>query len=152
MSAFLCKPWEFVALARYAKRPANGFNDYNLFTRKRIEGYSDSLGVLDIALILAKENLRSVSYRYPDQRFGGFVKDAKELLDMGLEIKELANKNEPPMAHEDAFMLAGTVDYQSCETPDWIQSDACWILKSIQNDAGREMATMLATQGDLTDL
>jgi hypothetical protein len=56
MSAYLCEPADFVALARYAKRPCNGFNGYNIFTKERIGGEDGELNVRDLAMELATAN------------------------------------------------------------------------------------------------
>ncbi len=143
MSAYLCEPADFVALARYAKRPCNGFNGYNLFTKERIGGDNNELNVRDIALKLATANICSVAYRYPREPFGGFLKDEEEMVEFMCEVAQEARKNGLgmiPASHNEAFNLAAQVEYQSCERPDWIEQDAYWILQSIRNDAGRKMA------------
>ena len=140
MSAYLCDPADFVALARYAKRPCNGFNGYNIFTKERIGGEDGELNVRDIALKLATANICSVAYRYPREPFGGFLKDEEEMIEFMCEVAQEARENRIPPSHSEAFMLAAQVEYQSCERPDWIEQDAYWILDSIQNDAGRKMA------------
>lgn len=140
MSAYLCDPADFVALARYAKRPCNGFNGYNLFTKERIGGDDGELNVRDIALKLATANVCSVAYRYPREPFGGFLKNEEELIEFLGEVAQEARQNRMPLNNSKAFNLAAQVEYQSCERPDWIEQDAYWILQSIRNDAGRKMA------------
>ena len=140
MSAYLCDPADFVALARYAKRPCNGFNGYNLFTKERIGGDDGELNVRDIALKLATANVCSVAYRYPREPFGGFLKNEEELVEFLGEVAQEARQNRMPLNNSKAFNLAAQVEYQSCERPDWIEQDAYWILQSIRNDAGRKMA------------
>lgn len=140
MSAYLCDPADFVALARYAKRPCNGFNGYNLFSKERIGGDDGELNVRDIALKLATANVCSVAYRYPREPFGGFLKNEEELVEFLGEVAQEARQNRMPLNHSKAFNLAAQVEYQSCERPDWIEQDAYWILQSIRNDAGRKMA------------
>ena len=140
MSAYLCDPADFVALARYAKRPCNGFNGYNLFTKERIGGDDGELNLRDIALKLATANVCSVAYRYPREPFGGFLKNEEELVEFLGEVAQEARQNRMPLNNSKAFNLAAQVEYQSCERPDWIEQDAYWILQSIRNDAGRKMA------------
>ena len=143
MSAYLCDPADFVALARYAKRPCNGFNGYNLFTKERIGGDDGELNVRDIALKLATANICSVAYRYPREPFGGFLKNEEEMVEFMCEVAQKARKSGLgviPPSDSEAFMLAARVEYQSCERDDWIEQDAYWILQSIQNDASRKMA------------
>ena len=140
MSAYLCDPADFVALARYAKRPCNGFNGYNLVTKERIGGDDGELNVRDIALKLATANVCSVAYRYPREPFGGFLKNEEELIEFLGEVAQEARQNRMPLNNSKAFNLAAQVEYQSCERPDWIEQDAYWILQSIRNDAGRKMA------------
>ena len=140
MSAYLCDPADFVALARYAMRPCNGFNGYNLVTKERIGGDDGELNVRDIALKLATANVCSVAYRYPREPFGGFLKNEEELIEFLGEVAQEARQNRMPLNNSKAFNLAAQVEYQSCERPDWIEQDAYWILQSIRNDAGRKMA------------
>ena len=93
MSAYLCEPAEFVALARYAKRPCNGFNGYNIFTKERIGGEDGELNVRDLAMELATANIASVAYRYPREPFGGFLKDEEALIEFYCEIAQEAREN-----------------------------------------------------------
>ena len=150
MSAYLCDPADFVALARYAKRPCNGFNGYNLFTKERIGGDDGELNVRDLALKLATANICSVAYRYPREPFGGFLKDEDEMVEFMCEVAQEARKNRIPPSHSEAFMLAAQVDYQSCERPDWIEQDAYWLLMRIKENAARDMMYLLTGKKEMS--
>jgi hypothetical protein len=146
MSAYLCDPEDFAALAQYAKRPRGNFNEFNIFSKKRMGENGDPMNVRDIALALASANLASVSHRYPDQEFGGFLNGPEHLVEFLGQVAVEANKNNAPMTDDAAFQVAAKVEYQSCEMPDWIQQDAYWILAGIKDDAGRQMAETLRTR------
>jgi len=115
MSAFLCNPAHIGILSAFVATEANG------------ESASR------IARTLAKENLRSVEFRYPDtagraaEEFLGmtnqeYIAACAELAENpGVEIKKI-----PPQR---LWGMAQCSDYQSCEHPEYKRSRAAYILR-----------------------
>ena len=147
MSAFLCEPNDFARLARYAKRPGTwGFTPYNLVTKSRIGGNDRDMTVVDIALKLASANIVSVSVRYPNEPFGGFLDSDEDMVafmgDVASEARMSAKLDSPA----DIYTLAATVEYQSCEVDNWVETDAYWIINAIKNECARSMADDLTSE------
>jgi hypothetical protein len=116
MSAFLCTPEHIHAIVGYA---AYHHVPYN------VEPYT-------LATTLAKENLRSVEYRYPDTK--GHA--ACEFLDFKNNRAYIAacadpwhlSNQQPPQPPKftpvEIIKLIDSLDYQSCETPNWEKTTA----------------------------
>jgi hypothetical protein len=84
----------------------------------------------DVANKLASENAVSVNYRYPnDPAVGGeeFADDVAVWNAARLEINQ-------PVA---ILKAVGSLEYQSCEHPDWMASEAYSILQQIKSAAIR---------------
>ena len=145
MSAYLCDPKDFAKVAAFAAGHKWGFHAYNGFNKEAI-GDGD-LSVVEIALELAKANIASVSYRYPNHgKYGGFLESDEDLVEFLGECAVQARKAEkaPKINAADAYALLAQIDYQSCERPDWIEQDAYWLLVRIKDNAAREMINILA--------
>jgi hypothetical protein len=113
MSAFVCSKKHVAALATFA-------------VAKKVWLGSKSAGPGDYESIyktLAAENVRSVCHRYAADKaenYADFLKpQGKFVVDNPVSI----------------IKLAQCLDYQSCETDDWKDTQACGILKSIINAA-----------------
>jgi hypothetical protein len=145
MSAYLCEPSDFAALARYAKRPSNfyGFTPYNLVTKERIGGNGRDMTVVDIALKLASANIVSVTTRYPNEPFGGFLDSDEDMIEFMGDVAREARVNTMPGSAAEMFRLVKTVEYQSCEVENWVETDAYWILDRIMDDCAMAMADNL---------
>lgn len=145
MSAYLCEPSDFAALARYVKRPGNlyGFTPYNLVTKERIGGNGRDMTVVDIALKLASANIVSVTTRYPNETFGGFLDSDEQMVEFMGEVAREARKNSMPGNATEMYRLAKTIEYQSCEVDNWVETDAYWILDRIMDDCAMAMADSL---------
>ena len=145
MSAYLCEPSDFAALARYAKRPGNfsGFTPYNLVTKERIGGDGRDMTVVDIALKLASANIVSVTTRYPTRPFGGFLDSDEDMVKFLGEVAASARESAFPGSAAEMYRLAKTIEYQSCEVESWVETDAYWILNRIKDDCAMAMADRL---------
>ena len=150
MSAYLCNPSDFAALARYAKRPGklSGFTPYNLVTEERIGGNGRDMTVVDIALKLASANIVSVSARYPTRPFGGFLESDEEMVEFMGDVAKEARVNAVTGSAAEMYRLAKTVEYQSCEVDNWVETDAYWILDRIIDDCAMAMADSLLDKDD----
>lgn len=144
MSAYLCEPSDFAALARYAKRPGTrGFTPYNAVTQERIGGNDRDMTVVDIALKLASANIVSVATRYPNEPFGGFLESDEEMVEFMGDVAKEARINTMRGNAAEMFRLAKTIEYQSCEVDNWVETDAYWIIDRIKDDCAMAMADNL---------
>lgn len=111
MSAFVCSKKHVAALANYA-------------VAKKVWLGGKSAGPGDFKAIyetLAAENVRSVCHRYDDDKpenYADFV-NAR-----GVKPEVIVD----PVS---IIKLAQCLDYQSCETDDWKDTQACRILKGV---------------------
>lgn len=135
MSAYICDPSHFGILAAYAVKERCVIREFEVMG-------DPVLVAQTVARNLAKENIRSVAYRYPrdtdGNRPGPCLKDA--------EIEEaaaiyaayfLANPHHLPAVQ--ILKLVNCLDYQSCETEDWKQTVAFKQLEWITHDAIRNL-------------
>lgn len=74
----------------------------------------------EIADLLKKANIRSVNYRYNERT----------------KITACVLSEAEEITWDDACMLGASLDYQSCERPDWRNSKACQTLNRIRAEAG----------------
>ena len=120
MSAYICNPEHFGVLAAYAVRNDCAVSEWTHSRKNTLDVKIDT--AQRIAKGLARENIRSVAYRYPDStdgdRPGPCLKDA--------DIEEAAAiyaayfiANPQNLRPIDVLKLCQGWDYQSCETDDW---------------------------------
>lgn len=106
MSAFLSNPEDIKAVVHWAE--ANGL-------------LPDGLDRATTAKAIGRVNLESVAYRYPDIAWHV----APAFLDMS-DQEYLQEITEPfegtPLLDHHAAQLIGSIEYQSCERPDWKDS------------------------------
>lgn len=112
MSAYICNPEHIGILAAYAT--LNGHSVWNNGDR--------ILTAQDTAKELAKENIRSVATRYPDdkdgQRPGPCLLDADILEAAAIYAAHFIKHPQKPKPVQ-VLKLVQSLDYQSCETDDW---------------------------------
>ena len=77
-----------------------------------------------LADALKKANIRSVNYRYNERT----------------KITKCDLNEAEPLGWEDVAMLTASLDYQSCERPDWKRSKARTALLEIQAIAAYKLA------------
>lgn len=116
MSAYICNPEHFGILAAYAALTKCAIYEWRDHSRDPIRTAQS------VAKGLARENIRSVAHRYPEDadgnRPGPCLKDA--------DIEEAAAiyaahfmANPPQLTSIQVLKLSTSLDYQSCETDDW---------------------------------
>jgi hypothetical protein len=117
MSAFLCSPQHIAAIVCFG--PIT--DDYGHY----------SVGPLpeEVAELLARENVKSVDYRYPrdidEQVNEVFVKEC-------IAAAKILNKKRPNVyTAVQVIKLCNSLDYQSCEHPGWEASNAKETLDAI---------------------
>lgn len=134
MSAYVCDPSHIGLLAAYAANFDCPLPRWRAATRVET--------AQRIALELADENIRSVMFRYPDdkdgERPGRGLKDA--------EIVELSQHYAAQFVHKprdvppvQILKMTLCLEYQSCETGDWVHSLAAKQLAMVKNHAIREL-------------
>ena len=120
MSAYICNPEHFGVLAAYAVRNDCAVYEWQHSRKNTLEAKIDN--AQRIAKGLARENIRSVAHRYPDDKDGARpgpgLKDA--------EIEEAAAiyaahfvVSPQKLRPIDVLKLCQGWDYQSSETDDW---------------------------------
>ena len=132
MSAFICNDYHISVLATFCVENAPF---YILFRGKNeclvpsfTEGFEARATAIEIGRILAKENRRSVNFRYDEKYSTKFV---YRTVDMSL------------YSPNDIIAAAQCLDYQSCERPDYYRSKA----KAIINEIILAAAMKLSTNG-----
>lgn len=155
MSAYLLDPQQFARLAQYYRDSHDGFMSrrpslhfYNVHTRQPVAGVKGGeLNFIDLPLLLARENLTSVSHRYPGAPYGGFLDDdagsGESLVTFLGECAEQFRRPHDLLTAPEAWDLCGRYEYQSCEHPGYWQSDAAAIIERIRHHAGEQMRSQL---------
>lgn len=121
MSAYICNPEHFGILAAYASQKQCVIREWDRLT------HSDNsiLEAQRVARCLALENIRSVAYRYPDDkdghRPGPCLKDA-EILEAAAIYAAYFVEHLQSVTPVQILRLIDCLDYQSCETDDWQQT------------------------------
>ena len=135
MSAYLCNPEDFALLAAYALKPGAPRHFVNLAKKE----YIDVEDAFDIAMILANENINSLEYRYPNYGpAGGFI--CGTLGEFLAEVRLAAAKR---YDYNDLVKIKEVLhcfDYQSCEHPEYRQSDAYHLVRCIKDQLLSEFA------------
>lgn len=140
MSAYICNPEHFGVLAAYAVQKDCIIHKWEL-SRANLAG-ARIANAQNVARLLARENIRSVAHRYPDDgdghRPGPCLKDA--------EIEEAAAiyaahfiANPQRLTPVQVLSLCAGYGYQACECDDWRTSDAELQIEWIQNEAIRSL-------------
>lgn len=131
MSAYIVQPEHIGALAAYAanKSAVYDWRDSNpLFTCK------------NIARHLARANIASIEARYGKGEADDFCGGPSA--EFVSECEQWAEKYyfQPPGLNAlDYWNMAGCLDYQACEVPDWNDSLACRQLNWIKSSAVRSL-------------
>ena len=151
MSAYLLDPQDFARLSQYFMNAQNcsipgapSLLFYNMHTRQPITGRKGGeLRDVDLPLILAVENLASVSHRYPHEQYGGFLDDdggtGESVAEFLGSCAEYFRHPLQLLTHAEAWDMCARYEYQSCEHPEYWQSNAAAILDRIRNKAGSGM-------------
>jgi len=110
MSAFVVSKKHVAALANFAV-------SHKVWLGTRSAGSGDFESIYQT---LAAENVRSVCHRYADEKAENYADFLKPY-----------GRNTILYTPVAVIKLAQCLDYQSCETDDWEDAQACRILKSI---------------------
>ena len=147
MSAFVCGPDHFIALAVFAAhkhsgswrvdpRYVKGLHIDPNFAKCGPENLCPSeLGAI-YANVLYAENVRSVSARYPEDTFDSLPGpiEKPEQIEVNYRHFDHINWVLKPVA---ILKLCDSLEYQSCETDDWEQTVAHTLLQAIRRAAIR---------------
>ena len=135
MSAYLCDPEDFALLAAYALKPGAPRHFVNLAKKE----YIAVENAADIALILAKENINSLEYRYPNYGpAGGMLCGTLE--EFLAEVRLAAAKRYDYNDLANVKKVLGRYEYQACEHVDWLESDAYNLVRALKDQLLNEFA------------
>jgi hypothetical protein len=100
----------------------------------------------EIALVLGAQNVASCEARYPEHGpAGGFLDDGITPADYVAACCQRARYRGHSTSPAAVWRMVASLEYQSCETEDWFDSDAFWICRAIKEAAGRKMAEDLVS-------
>lgn len=164
MSAFVVDREHIDLLTRYALRGTSKFQWWQVDEDGNFAGwrYLDELASGDdpervspsqFGQILLSENVKSVSYRYNDEgrtHYYGAEHAAEMEPTPDEELPGPCDRyylaphvyGDPgyTLSPGELFAAIDTLDYQSCEHPTWMQSEAFALLRSLREDACRRVA------------
>lgn len=141
MSAYLCNPEHIAALAAFAARGRRGGGDEAVIHEwdTRAGNFANAASV---AAGLAEANIRSVAYRYPNdkdgERPGPSMKDADYTAFCAKVAQRYAGRP-PALRPVDILSLCAGYEYQACEDPNWRESLAARQMEWIRNKATRAL-------------
>jgi len=140
MSCYLTDAETIGMIARWAADNCGTF-------RNMIKGGDrQKLDAPQIAKILGAENLASCEARYPTHGVaGGFLDDSVTPADYLAACSQRARYRGYNTSPAGVWRMTASLEYQSCETGEWIESDAYWICDAIKRIAGRMMAEDLVS-------
>lgn len=162
MSAFVCSPEHFKALALFASRRVGGYGQGHVQVDPRyVEGLAvseaarealEAAQVAELAFlnqhelatlyadILYQENIRSCYARYPQDKtvndLPGLIEKPDHLVVTGADCCGLARYTLPSVS---ILKMCDCLEYQSCETEDWDKSVAYSIVRAIRKAAVRAL-------------
>ena len=160
MSAFVCSKTHIATCAQAI--------------HKELEGHESLPNEIDIRMMLAKENVASVAWRYGPEGHAAYAPllgailgelsekgwDADRLVAAGLKDKSINEacfvegytvaqflmdcRTASPQPHTaaEAFMYLSCLSYQSCEHPEWEQSEACRLIEQTERSMGLDQKTV----------
>lgn len=143
MSAFICGPDHFKALAVFAAIVKARHISPNVDPRyvKGLEKISEYRGeklASAYADILYAENVRSVLHRYPNDTLDSAPGPMEKPEHIRVSMRDMVSPayRLRPLA---ILKMCDCLDYQSCETDDWEDTPAYRLLNSIRRAAIREL-------------
>ena len=129
MSAYVLNPEHFAALAAFAMRKGH------TSVIRPFEGAHETESCRNIARELAKENIRSVNFRYKNEN----TSDDQLICEEAADLAEFFRFNPPPLTPLDIISMCYCLEYQSNETDNYEETDACRQLQWILSDACRSL-------------
>jgi hypothetical protein len=144
MSAYICNPSHIAFVACWA----TAFDQFAT-PAKRVENATKA------AKVLAEENIRSVSHRYPDQKDGercGPRLTDQQIVDLSvLWAENYASHRNRINEPVQAIKLAHCLDYQSCEHPDYETSEAAKLIRQAIYTASTGLVGYKSASRDWSD-
>lgn len=131
MSAYVCNPEHFGVLAAFA-----ALNDCAIYEWERSAAIDTAQAV---ARGLARENIRSVAYRYGPDDLPGPNMSPDDILEAAALYAAHFVVHPQRLRPVQVFKLVQCLDYQSCETDDWQTTLAKRQLDWITNAALRQL-------------
>ena len=142
MSAYLVSPQHIVEIVKWAKCPQQGdlSHVYNQITKKEID-----CDAKQMVIILAQANIDSLVARYKDDQneYQSIFQDCLDILKYstdGVSVSLLSGIGSCDLNADDIYNMVRCLNYQSCEVSNWVETDAYWLLNSIQDKAGSKMS------------
>jgi hypothetical protein len=142
MSAYLVSPQHIVEIVKWAKCPQQGdlSHVYNQITKKEIDCDAEQM-----VIILAQANIDSLVARYKDDQneYQSIFQDCLDILKYstdGVSVSLLSGIGSCDLNADDIYNMVRCLNYQSCEVSNWVETDAYWLLNSIQDKAGSKMS------------
>jgi hypothetical protein len=129
MSAYLLDSNDFAVIAQYAGEAKRCPYFYNLDSKSEIEVEN----VPALAVLLAQENIKSLEHRYPGQPAGGFLSQGQTVTDFLAEVSQKSRRLQGRLDPAHVKRILFSYDYQSCEHPDYHQSDAHHVVRVIKD-------------------
>tara|TARA_R110002111_G_scaffold223832_1_gene285644 strand:+ start:100 stop:576 length:477 start_codon:yes stop_codon:yes gene_type:complete len=129
MSAYLVDSNDFAVIAQYAGEAKRCPYFYNLDSKSEIEVEN----VPALAVLLAQENIKSLEHRYPGQPAGGFLSQGQTVTDFLAEVSQKSRRLQGHLDPAHVKRILFSYDYQSCEHPDYHQSDAHHVVRVIKD-------------------
>ena len=125
MSAYLCDNHHLAYLAAAAVRlPESAFGYRSPSGESRRINRHDWKAAAALANLLQRQNLASLSARYPDE-----PKESPEPV-RASEIPRIQ-----PLDPVQVLLSCDCYEYQACETPDWRKTEACSVIDEIRKVA-----------------
>ena len=136
MSAYLVEQEHIAELCKWTFSPQRHAHCWNMVKRRPIMSDGETWHKIpEAAKILAEANIASVKARYPDSP-DMLIEDYVDLV-----IDESKKRANLELDAADIYSMAVCLDYQSCEVDNWHETDAYGLIKAIQAEAGRVMAS-----------
>ena len=128
MSAYIVTNATINAVLHYYRSSRDGGSVLRLYERgggREIGPWHNYATWKKMGQIIYAQNVRSVNFRYNDN-----VPETDYCYAFPLI---------PPLSPLEIIRLCDCIDYQSCETPDWHDTEACWFVQQIKNHACRKL-------------
>lgn len=154
MSAYICEPELFKSLALFATRKEHGslyvdprylrhpawkplFDQQS--ERSHMPVIDDRAGLASVyADVLYRENIRSVSHRYPNDTYEELPGPIVKPLRMVVTVRDMIGKLDGVKAVH-MLKMCNCLSYQCCETDDWEQTAAYELIQIIIGAAIRAL-------------
>jgi len=153
MSAYIVDETDIAAIAKIAAHKV-GWRSIGGRIVNMVKREINEFDAPEIAKILAVQNITSVEYRYPNHgEAGGMLVGptcdyVAACMQMARNRDVPVNADNIPLVYRpaDLYELVARYEYQSCEDPEWIQSDAYWICHRVKDYAAQLMIQELAPE------